>query len=778
MYSPPLSRGLRGSFVLAVLLGTLGCDPASLERIDVDVFHRLSTRVVHSGVVDLSRSSRSQIVVGEGWHAIEPAGRWTAAREAHLRVPLAHGGPGRIAIDVAAWGIGSATKQMTLAVNGFVLPSVRVSAVRETKAFDVPDGVLRIGDNEVVVATESLHEEHRRSLGLFVESVRILPERAPSTGAESSAGLVLGPRSWIEDPRGALVASDLVLRWRSVQDTIPEHAGARLALIEIDAEGRPVRELASATVAGDSGVLHLEPPRGIDAATPGRLVLLAPDDAYEIELVGATRRVPSRDDVLLIVIDTLRADALGCYGKTDAQTPHLDQLARDGTLFLHTIAHAPLTGPSHAALLQSLVPSRAGIVNNHEGRLDPREPTLAELLAARGYQCRSAVSISPIHSRFGFGRGFDEVDEELGLAFLREGETTTTRAERWLADAGTDRPRFTFVHLAEPHEPYEAHGTVQADARIHLGDVLLATIPIADFAPSMLEFDVVPGAHRLRIETDRILQVRRFELLDTAATSSWLESGPPTVVRQRWNGTLHVTRPGRLRLAQVLNDGGIPEKELLRRYALEVEAIDRFVGRLLRALESSGRADRTWVVFTADHGEEIGDHGRVGHVHTLFDEVVRVPLIVRAPAHAQRKWRGRVRGDLAAGVDVLPTVLDVLGIEVPAERNGRSLRTVSAEDRTAWIETHAPQAQRTLFALRSVQEKVIWAPEEDQWRLFDLVEDPRERQDLAAMRPERLAYWQQRMRAAHLRYVADRTRAELVLDPESEAALRSLGYVE
>jgi hypothetical protein len=274
MYSPPLSRGLRGSFVLAVLLGTLGCDPASLERIDVDVFHRLSTRVVHSGVVDLSRSSRSQIVVGEGWHAIEPAGRWTAAREAHLRVPLAHGGPGRIAIDVAAWGIGSATKQMTLAVNGFVLPSVRVSAVRETKAFDVPDGVLRIGDNEVVVATESLHEEHRRSLGLFVESVRILPERAPSTGAESSAGLVLGPRSWIEDPRGALVASDLVLRWRSVQDTIPEHAGARLALIEIDAEGRPVRELASATVAGDSGVLHLEPPRGIDAATPGRLVLL------------------------------------------------------------------------------------------------------------------------------------------------------------------------------------------------------------------------------------------------------------------------------------------------------------------------------------------------------------------------------------------------------------------------------------------------------------------------------------------------------------------------
>ena len=765
---------------LAVLQAQLGCQPATVDdarTLHVDALQALAQRSLRAGTIAPARLADHGALLGTGWHVKEPTGRWTSSPEAQLVVPLAYAGTAQLELRAAAWGAHEPSKRVTVAVNGFVLPAQEITRELMTTTIDVPNGVLREGDNHVVIACDVVHHVERRDLGVFVEELRFVVDRAPTPPQRDTAAVVLSEVDWIQDVRGALAGADLELRWQSVGPSVDPSAYAELVLVELDAQGRELRDLAAAAVQGDSGTVRLIPPRDVEVDAPCRLLLRSSDPRSTVEIVQAERIVPARDDVLLIVVDTLRADALASYGNPTTDTPHLDRLAAEGTRFHTAVAHAPITGPSHAAIFQSLVPSRAGIVNNHEGRLDPREPTLTEILSAHGYACRSAVSISPILRRFGFARGFDEVDEDIGLAFLRNGAVTTTIAERWLARPGSERPRFTFVHLADPHEPYDAHGTVEAEVRIYLGDVLLARIEAADFEPSLLEFDVEAGAHTLRIESEHILMNRRFELQDTAATGARLETAPPPVVRKNWRGVLRVERAGRVRLAQAINDAALPESELHRRYALEVEAVDRYVGRLLTALEQSGRAERTWVVFTSDHGEELGDHGKVGHVHTLFDEVVRVPLIVRPPT-ATRGWTARVRDDLAAGVDLMPTLLDLVGIDTPEGRHGRSLRTPSDDDRAVLIETHAPQAKQTQFALRSVQHKIIWAPEQDRWSFFDLFADPREREDLHATATTSFESWRVRLEDSHREYIASQQRAAPAMDADSEAALRSLGYVE
>lgn len=767
-------------FVVLMVCMVSGCRLAPTREdqlLRIDALGALAQRSLRAGVITPATLREHGARLGNGWHVREPTGRWTSAHEATLVVPLTHAGPGRLEIRAAAWGATEPAKRLIVTVNGFVLPGLDITREIMTAQVPVPDGVFRGGDNRIVLDCETLHRAESRDLGIFVEEIRLVPEGTALPAEGDATALVVGGMDWVQDLRGGLVGGALELRWRSVGALLDERIGAELVLVELDERGGVVRDLATAAVIGDSGAVRLDPLRRVDVGAPARLCLRSADPGARVEIVAAQRVVPAREDVLLIVIDTLRADALGAHGSTTTHTPHLDRLAAEGTLFRSAVSHAPITGPSHAAIFQSLLPSRAGIVNNHEGRLDPQEPTLPEILSAHGYACRSAVSISPIVRRFGFGRGFDEIDEELGLAFLRNGGLTTSRAERWLAAPDSARPRFTFVHLADPHEPYDAHDTVHAEARIYVGDTLLARVAVADFGPSLLEFDVQPGAHSIRIESDQIVMNRRFELMHTAATGAWLEAPPPSAVRKKWEGVLHVQRAGRLALAQALNEGGIPEAELRRRYALEVDAVDRYVGRLLAALDQSGRAERTWVIFTADHGEEIGDHGQVGHVNTLFEELVHVPLIVRPPTRT-RAWSARIREDLAAGVDVMPTILDLVGIDVPGGLHGRSLRTPSDEDRAVFLETHAPQAKRTLFALRSVEHKIIWAPQTDQWRFFDLVADPGERNDLVATGSIAATTWRRRLLEAHREHVADQTRAVMVMDADSEAALRSLGYVE
>jgi arylsulfatase A-like enzyme/Flp pilus assembly protein TadD len=173
-------------------------------------------------------------------------------------------------------------------------------------------------------------------------------------------------------------------------------------------------------------------------------------------------RASSRTSLLLVTLDTLRADRVGAYGAADARTPNLDRLAREGVRFAHAVSPVPLTLPAHASIMTGLLADRHGLRNNGAGRLAQDIPTLTGRLAAAGYRTSAFIGAFVLDRRFGLDRGFDHYDDEVprsagGIAALeaeRPAREVTDRALAWLREA-PEQPFFAWVHLYDAHAPYE-----------------------------------------------------------------------------------------------------------------------------------------------------------------------------------------------------------------------------------------------------------------------------------------------------------------------------------
>ncbi len=323
-------------------------------------------------------------------------------------------------------------------------------------------------------------------------------------------------------------------------------------------------------------------------------------------------------NVLLYVVDTLRADATGAYGNREIDTPHLDRFAGEGTLFENARANSSWTRPSMASLLTGLLPVRHGT----QGRLDVLPGSLdllSTVLKPHGYHAAFVTANPNVSSVFGFERGFDETVELYsrrapGRVAAKElvtpSDRVTEAAIDWLKRAR--RPFLLVVHTIDPHAPY---------------------------APPA-RFDRYGGSYRGPVTAD----------------PQWLHR----------------------------KDLGAGDRARIRSlYEGEISFNDESLGALLGWLRAAGELDRTLAVLTSDHGEEFYEFGRRGHGESLAEAVLRIPLIVRFPA-SPRVGRGvRVTGT-AQLIDVLPTVLDLLGLEVPAGLDGRSLFGAAQASRPAF----------------------------------------------------------------------------------------------
>jgi arylsulfatase A-like enzyme len=401
------------------------------------------------------------------------------------------------------------------------------------------------------------------------------------------------------------------------------------------------------------------------AALVGPLAACAPQ---------AEQAPPTR--VVLITLDTTRADALSCYGAPQGSSPRLDELAQEGTRFDLAVATSSITPVSHASILTGLDNQRHGVrvISAESGfRLRPGVATLATLLRERGYATAAVHSAFPVSAHYGFDRGFDlfesfEADfrvEQGGhfwdvRTFQRRSDETTDLALQWL-DRAQD-PYFLWVHYWDPHD----------GARVPPDEDLPADLPRE------------PGG--------------------------WIP----------------------------------PSREL---YAAEVRYMDGQVGRLLDALRARGDWERTLVVVVGDHGEGLDDHGWWGH-RLLYQEQARVPLIVRAPGAERRA----AVGELVRTTDILPTVLDFLGLTPPQPVDGRSLRDLMAGrddaprvayadqlngyDLNSSIAVHRPYDE-FVYAVVEGGWKLLWRPEHpERSELFDLAADAGESTDLYAQRPD------------------------------------------
>jgi choline-sulfatase len=387
--------------------------------------------------------------------------------------------------------------------------------------------------------------------------------------------------------------------------------------------------------------------------------------------------------VLLISIDTLRADALGAYGRAGAQTPWMDRLAREGVRFAAARAHNVVTLPSHANLLSGLHPHQHGVRDNSGFRFPQGLPTLATLLKAHGHRTGAFVSAFVLDARFGLDRGFDVYDDRLGggsaLDFQvqeRPGPLTVEAARRWLErQAGS--PSFALVHLYEPHFPYEP--------------------------PE-------PLAARFREEP----------------------------------------------------------------YHGEVAAADAALEPLLRPLLEAGERSRTLVVLTSDHGEALGEHGEETHGLFAYEPTLRVPLVLWAPG----LLRPRVVTDPVHHVDLLPTVLEALGLDPPAGLPGRSLLGAAVgrrlEAAPTYFEALSASLNRGWAPLYGVVEGALKYVELPLPELYDLSADPAEAANLAASQPGQLE--RLRRRLAGFR-AEDRGAAPVAEDRATLEGLRALGYL-
>jgi arylsulfatase A-like enzyme len=439
---------------------------------------------------------------------------------------------------------------------------------------------------------------------------------------------------------------------------------------------------------------------------------------------GEPERPPN---VVLLVLDTVRADHLGCYGHAGAATPFLDGLAAGADRYAAVEATAPWTLPSHASMFTGRFAFEHGADSGKsaDGRvydarpLGPALPTLAESLRECGYSTAAFVANTAYLSEtFGLQRGFETYQVERGLANQVNGRFFT-----WLeARADAERPFFAFLNYMDAHRPYNTRP---------LEGERGAKLPAADPTPS-------------------------GDLLDALYDS-------------------------------VMGRGEPPDPELVARIAVQYDHgiawLDQAVESVAAQLRARGLWDETLLVVTSDHGEFLGEHGLVEHSKDIYQEVLRVPLIVRAPGQT----RGRVVADRTSLAALPRLVLEhVPGTEAARQRERFP---VHGPDSAVLAEVHFTRGkdlaqpwgarfQRERFALFAERYKLILSTD-GQDELYDLEADPRELHNLAAQRPvlfERLA---ERLRAAVESGAA--TPGQGVDAPELSAEqleeLRRLGYL-
>jgi arylsulfatase A-like enzyme len=454
--------------------------------------------------------------------------------------------------------------------------------------------------------------------------------------------------------------------------------------------------------------------------------------------------------LVLISLDTLRADRLNCYGyEKRTVSPHIDALARDGILFENHISAAPWTIPAHISLLTSLWPSNHGVTAslreiNANGEeypvLSDSRTTLAEVLVAHGYSTAAFTAGDTLDRRFGYGQGFSIYRTNM----FKLHEEPMREMGQWVAVQRT-RPFFLFWHTFEPHAPY-------------LGTRFLE--------------EVLPP--------ERVEGVR--EAVERYA-------------RRLRKGEVH---PGRFE--SILVRRNVFERDVVE--ALYVGAVadaDDWVGRFLDELRTLELYDRALIVLTSDHGEEFADRSPDAfynaHGHNLRREMVRVPLIVKLPG--QEAAGTRVASPSRA-VDVMPTVLDVVRLPGLAQMQGTSLRPLweadAPESRTVFVEAledlseeKAIQVGRYKYTVRIGAESVarrgrVHIPPKPLGRgLYDLENDPGETNDLldgdADPEHARVAGELDRELRAHLSAQRPDSRPETI-DPATLERLRQLGYVE
>lgn len=391
----------------------------------------------------------------------------------------------------------------------------------------------------------------------------------------------------------------------------------------------------------------------------------------------------SRQNLVLVTVDTLRADRLSCYSSEHLSTPNIDQLAEKGVLFTKAFAHTSTTLPSLTNILLGVTPLYHGVHDNASFVVREKFLTLAEHLKSFGYSTGAFVGAYPLDSRFGLTQGFDIYDDDYGvqnfqdLTYVeRKAEAVVSKALAWLKEQSP--PWFLWVHCFDPHAAYQ----------------------------------------------------------------------PPPPFDAQYKSNPY--------------DG-------------EVAYVDSVLAGLFSYLAQSGFSARTFVIFSADHGESLGEHGEETHGFFAYNSTVWIPLVICGPGI------GRARnGQVVSHIDIFPTVCDLLGIKKPSFLQGHSLvpaiKGKKMAESPVYFESMYPYYSRGWAPLRGYirgGEKFIDSPIPE---VYDLDKDFNELKNLAETKKVK-NYRNELSLIIKARSLPEAEESRIKVDRESLDKLKSLGYI-
>jgi arylsulfatase A-like enzyme/Flp pilus assembly protein TadD len=353
-------------------------------------------------------------------------------------------------------------------------------------------------------------------------------------------------------------------------------------------------------------------------------------------------------NLMVITLDTMRADRIGAYGYQPAETPNIDRLAAAGILFENCYAPVPITLPAHCSIFTGIYPLGHQVRDNGTFLLGKNEITLAEKMKEQGFQTYAVIAAYVLLARFGLNQGFDFYDDSLEVNVILKNYMSEIKADqvyakfsRWFKKMNPRKKFFTWIHFYDPHSPYD----------------------------------------------------------------------PPGEYKKKW--------------------GNIPEAL----YNGEVAFVDTFVGKIIDDLKNANLLEQTLVVIVGDHGEAFGEHQEYGHAIFCYEQNLKVPLVFYNPRVFSGKLKGLRVKDRVSLIDIMPTILELYGQEIPGQIQGQSFAHLftgqkEKKERTFYIESMHGKEEMGWAPLTGIiyeQYKYISLPEPE---LYDLTADSNEKDNL------------------------------------------------
>ena len=432
-------------------------------------------------------------------------------------------------------------------------------------------------------------------------------------------------------------------------------------------------------------------------------------------------------NILLVSIDSLRADHLSCYGHFNETSPVIDAAAGEGARFEKAMAPSPWTLPSHMSMLSSLAPRQHQVTEDHT-KLRDEAVLLSEVLADAGYATAGFVSGPYVKAIYGFSQGFDLYDDFSAVRRLGRPEQTIItspilrkKTSEWFKKwdrEGREKPFFMFLHMFDVHYDYNP-----------------------------------PAPYKMMFDPDYKGPVTGIKMLNA----------------KHFRGDVD---PRNI-------------EHLAALYDAEIRFTDFHLGKILNVLRNLGVYDDTILVITADHGEEFFEHGWMSHRRTLFDESIHIPLVMRYPSEIPA---GVVVEQMVRTVDIAPTILSLAQIPKPENFGTSSLKAPHAErDLTGLIQNgtwgEAPpvlsfgQLHGGLSSVRSEKFKVIQR-NNGKPQFYDLEKDPREQSRIKGRKSRELKALRKQLRAWKLAAHPEKLAQPTELSQEQMELLRALGYIQ